>query len=58
MTEPEFIAKLTAIRQMAERLDVDFDQMLAEVLRRFPADSIKIIRAKLELAELDAPSRD
>jgi hypothetical protein len=58
MTEPEFIAKLTAIRQMAERLDVDFDQMLAEVLRRFPADSIKIIRAKLERAELDAPSRD
>ena len=40
--------------------DLDFDQMLAEVLRRFPADSIKIIRAKLAVAELeqDAESRD
>ena len=58
MTEPEFIAKLAAIRRMAERLNVDFDQMLGEVLRRFPADSIKIIRAELERAELGAPPRD
>jgi DNA-binding transcriptional regulator YiaG len=58
MTETEFIAKLTAIRQMAQRLNLDFDQMLAEVLRRFPPDSIKIIRAKLELAELDAQLRN
>ena len=49
---------MTAIRQLAERLHVNVDQMLAEVLRRFPADAIEIIRAKLELAELDAQSRD
>jgi hypothetical protein len=58
MKDDEFIAKLTAVRQLAERLNLDFDQMLAEVLRRFPADSIKLIRAKLELAELDEQSRN
>ncbi|MBV8773445.1 MAG: hypothetical protein JO166_14120 [Deltaproteobacteria bacterium] len=53
----ELIAQLAAVRQFAERLNLDFDQMLADALRKYPPDSGKLIRARLETLAPAAPSR-
>jgi hypothetical protein len=48
MKDDKIIARVAAVRRMAERLNLNFDDMLAQVLRRFPPESVKLIRAKLQ----------
>lgn len=47
MSDEEIFAQVVAVRRLAERFQMDFDQMLDDVLRRFPPDLIKRVRAKL-----------
>jgi len=50
MCENELIAELAAARQLAERLNLDFEEILDNALRRFPPDFIKAVCAKLKLS--------
>jgi len=50
MCENELIVELAAARQLAERLNLDFEEILDNALRRFPPDSIKAVCAKLKLS--------
>jgi hypothetical protein len=49
MSEDEIIAKLNRARQLAERFNLDFQEILNNTLRRLPPDSVKALCAKLKL---------
>jgi hypothetical protein len=49
MSEDEIIAKLNGARQLAERFNLDFQEILDSTLRKFPADSVKALCARLKL---------
>jgi hypothetical protein len=57
MVEDELIAKLTAARQLAERFNLDFEQILDAALRRLPPDSVKAICARLKFLPRIADGR-
>ncbi len=55
MNDEAIFAQLVAVRRLAEQFHLDFDHLLDDVLRRFPPDLVKLIRAKLD--SVPAPAR-
>ena len=47
--DDEVLAKLAAVRQLAERFNLDFEEILDNALRKLFPDSIKAMRAELKL---------
>jgi hypothetical protein len=53
MIEDELIAELNKVRQLAERFNLNFQEILDDTLRTVPPDSVKAICAKLKLRRPD-----
>lgn len=51
--EEELIAELDKARQLAQRFNLDFQEILDNTLRTFPPDSVNAICVKLNLPRPD-----
>jgi hypothetical protein len=56
MTDNDLIEQLSAARWLAERFNIDFEQILDNTLRRLPPDLINAVCAKLELPSRSSAS--